>query len=287
MNVLCLRTIFVGLMACALGINAAHAQAFPMNLGANDTPAAADVKVPAFDVASIKQNKGDSGMMRVMTKPDGFSCENSSLKDLISNAYGVRQDLISGGPGWVESLGFDIDAKVAGPDVETLKKLSPRQRGSMLQSLLEERFKLKVHRETKVLPIYDLVIAKGGSKLKEVPAADLVADAKDPDHGKHPGMMTMGSGMFKGQALPAQSIANEISYVLEHTVVDKTGLLGKYDLDLMWKPEGDATSADDGSAESGVSIFTAVQEQLGLKLLPTKGPVQTLVIDHVEQSSEN
>jgi uncharacterized protein (TIGR03435 family) len=286
MNVLCLRTIFVGLVACALGITAAHAQAFPMNLGANDTTAAADVKVPAFDVASIKQNKGDSGMMRVMTKPDGFSCENSSLKNLISNAYGVRQDLISGGPGWVESLGFDIDAKVAGPDVETLKKLSPKQRNSMLQSLLEERFKLKVHRETKVLPIYDLVVAKGGSKLKEVPAADLVADPKDPDHGRHAGM-SMGPGMFKGQALPAQSIANEISYVLEHTVVDKTGLTGKYDLDLKWKPEGDAPSTDEVSAESAVSIFTAVQEQLGLKLQPTRGPVETLVIDHVEQPSEN
>jgi uncharacterized protein (TIGR03435 family) len=287
MNFLCLRTIFVGLIACALGINAAHAQAFPMNLAANDTPVAADVKVPAFDVASVKQNKGDSGMMRVMTKPDGFSCDNISLKNLISNAYGIRQELISGGPGWVASVGFDVDAKVAGPDVETLKKLSPKQRSSMLQSLLEERFKLKVHRETKVLPIYDLVIAKGGSKLKELPAADLVADAKDPDHGKHPGMMTMGPGTFKGQALPAQAIANEISFVLEYTVVDKTGLTGKYDLDLKWKPEGDAPSADDGAAESGVSIFTAVQEQLGLKLQPTKGPVETLVIDHVEQPSEN
>jgi uncharacterized protein (TIGR03435 family) len=287
MNRPCIRAIALGSLACALSMSTAHAQAFPMNLAANDTPVAADVKIPTFDVASVKQNKADNGMMRIMTKPDGFSCENISLKNLISNAYGIRQDLISGGPGWVESVGFDVDAKVAGPDVETLKKLSPRQRGSMLQSLLEERFKLKVHRETKVLPMYDLVVAKGGPKMKEVAAADLAANAKDPDRGKHPGMMTMGPGMFKGQALPAQAIANEIAFVLEHTVVDKTGLAGKYDLDLKWTPEGTAPSDDDGSAESGVSIFTAVQEQLGLKLQPTKGPVETLVIDHVEQPSEN
>jgi len=227
-------------------------------------------------------------MMRIMMKQDGFSCENISLQNLIASAYGVRQDLISGGPGWVGSQGFDVDAKVAGEDVAAMKKLSGRQRNSMLQALLADRFHLKVHMETKVLPIYDLVVGKGGPKLTEVATAEVAAaEDKDPEHAKHPGMMRMGPGMLKGEALPMQSIANQISYVLEKTITDKTGLKGKYDIDLKWTPEDAKSGGDDGSSESGASIFTAVQEQLGLKLVSTKGPVETLVIDYVELPSEN
>jgi uncharacterized protein (TIGR03435 family) len=154
----------------------------------------------------------------------------------------------------------------------------------MLQAVLADRFHLKVHSETRVVPTYDLVLAKDGPKIKEVAPADVDADAKDSEHAKHPGMMTMGPGMFKGEALPMGSIVNQISFVLEKTVTDKTGLKGKYNVDLKWKPEDSGPSTGD---DAGVSIFTAVQEQLGLKLVPTKGPVETLVIDHVEQPTEN
>jgi uncharacterized protein (TIGR03435 family) len=263
------------------------AQAFPINLadsGPKDDP---NVKMPAFDVVSVKPNKLGSGNMSWMTKPDGYACVNISLKTLIASAYGVRQDLVSGGPGWVESQGFDVDAKVAGEDVEALKKLTGPQRNSMLQPLLADRFKLKVHTETKILPTYDLVVAKGGPKLTEVPAADLADDGKDPEHSKHPYMMEVGPGTFKGQAMSLQFIANHLSFVLEKTVTDKTGLKGKYDIELKWTPEGPKAAGDDGSSDSTTSIFTAVQEQLGLKLVPAKGPVETLVIDRVELPTQN
>jgi hypothetical protein len=151
----CLRSLFVGAIFM-VGVGAS-AQSMPLPVMADtDEKAAADVKVPEFDVVSIKENKSDAHMMMISYKPDGFSDTNLSLKSLIAHVWGIRQDLISGGPGWIDSINFDFDAKVAGVDVETLKKLNPTQRRDMLKPVLEERFKLKLHSETKVLPVYDL-----------------------------------------------------------------------------------------------------------------------------------
>jgi uncharacterized protein (TIGR03435 family) len=258
-----------------------------------------DVKVPVFDVVSVKPNKSDNGMMRIMFKPDGYSATNVSVKLLIQTAYGIRQDLISGGPGWLESAGYDFDAKVAGPDVDALKKLTPEQRRSMLQPALADRFKLKVHTEIKQLPVYEIVLAKGGSKLKEATAGDTYANGiKGPDGVGRGGMMRFGPGQLTAQAVPMTSLTNMLSQQLHRTVLDKTGLTGKYDLELNWTPdqgadpmfkgpEGSPQRGDAAPDSSGPSIFTALQEQLGLKLQSAKGPVETLVIDHVEMPSEN
>ena len=270
----------------ALALPTARAQnAMPILTDSSSKSTATGARLPAYDVSSVKPNKSDEHMMRIMSKPDGFSCTNIPLTTLIGNAFGIRQDLISGGPGWADSTGFDVEAKVAGPDVETFKKLSGRERNSLLQALLEDRFKLKLHHETKVLPMYDLVIAKGGPKLKAAIEAS-ADDAKTPEAPQPHGMMTMGPGMFKGQDLSMAAVANQLSYILQHTVADKTGLSGSYDLDLKWTPE-DSGPASGDAAEAGVSLFTAVQEQLGLKLQSTKGPTETLVIDHAEMPSEN
>jgi uncharacterized protein (TIGR03435 family) len=278
---------FVALLTLALPLARAQRE-MPLPLDTSQKPADVNVKLPEYDVASVKENKSGDHMMRIMNTPDGFSCTNIPLTTLIGDAYGIRQDLISGGPGWVNSTGFDVEAKVAGTDVDAFKKLIWRQRNALLQALLADRFKLKVHHETKVLPMYDLIVAKGGPKLKAAAPADTTADApKGPGAAKPHGMMTMGPGMFKGQGLSMTALAGELSSVLEHTVVDKTGLTGNYDFDLKWTPEEAGPSGDDGSAESGASIFTAVQEQLGLKLQSTRGPVDTLVIDYAEMSSEN
>jgi uncharacterized protein (TIGR03435 family) len=267
--------------------------------GAASPNATEDVKVPVFDVVSVKPNKSDDGMMRTMFKPDGYSGTNVPLKLLIQMAYGIRQDLISGGPGWVESTGYDFDAKVAGPDVDALKKLSPEQRRSMLQPALADRFKLKVHTETKQLPVYELVVAKGGSKLKEASPGDTYANGiKGPDGTSRPGMMRFSPGQLTAQAVPMTSLTNLLSQQLHRTVLDKTGLTGKYDLELNWTPDqgadpmfkgadGAQPRAEPAPDSSGPSIFTALQEQLGLKLQSGKGPVETLVIDHVEMPSEN
>jgi uncharacterized protein (TIGR03435 family) len=257
------------------------------------------VRVPTFDVVSIKLNKSDSGMIRVMTKPDGYSATNISLKMLLQAAYGIREDLISGVPSSADSTRYDVDAKVAGPDVDALKALSPEQRRSMLQPMLVDRFKVKVHTETKQLPVYELVLAKGGPKLKEAMPGDTYANGfKGPDGVAHGGMMRMGRGELTAQAIPTASLVNMLSQQLQHTVIDKTGLTGKYDFTLTWTPEegsGPMFKGTDGGSSrpepapdaSGPSLFTALQEQLGLKLQSAKGPVETLVVDHVEMPTEN
>jgi uncharacterized protein (TIGR03435 family) len=267
--------------------------------GAAQPDVTADVKVPAFDVVSIKPNKSDSGMVRIMAKPDGYAASNVSLKMLIQSAYGIREDLISGAPSWADPARFDIDAKVAGSDVDALKNLSQEQRRSTLQPLLADRFKLKVHTETKQLPVYELVLAKGGSKLKEAIPGDTYANGiKGPDGVGRGGMMRFGPGQLTAQAVPTTSLTNMLSQQLHRTVIDKTGLTGKYDLELSWTPDqgsdpmfkGPDSSqqrADTAPDSSGPSIFTALQEQLGLRLQSAKGPVETLVIDHVEMPSEN
>jgi uncharacterized protein (TIGR03435 family) len=265
---------------------------------ANAAAATPDVALPAFDVVSIKQNKSGSGMVRIMTKSDGYSATNVSLKMLLQGAYGIREDLMSGLPSWTESTRYDIDAKVAGSDVDALKKLSPEQRRSMLKPVLVDRFKLNVHTETKQLPVYELVVVKGGSKLKEATPGDTYANGiKGPDGTAHAGMMRMGRGQLTGQGLPIASLVSMLSQQLQRTVVDKTSLTGKYDFELQWTeessdpmfkgPDGSPQKTEPAPDASGPSIFTALQEQLGLKLQSAKGPVETLVVDSVAMPSEN
>ncbi|WP_263384657.1 TIGR03435 family protein [Granulicella arctica] len=281
------RMIFL-VAVLALALPLARAQDMPIMVDTSPKSTIPDASLPQYDVTSVKEHPSGEQMMRIMNKPDGFSCTNIPLKSLVANAYGIRQDLISGGPSWVGSTGFDVEAKVAGADVEAFKKLTPRQRSGLLQALLADRFKLKIHSETKVLPLYDMVIAKGGLKLKASAPVEASAEAvKDPEAARHRGMMTMGPGMFKGEGISIQAVGNQFSYIIHYTVIDKTGLTGTYDVNLKFSPDDAGPPTGDTSAESSPTIFTAVQEQLGLKLNATKGPVETLIIDHAEQPSSN
>ena len=173
-------------------------------------------------------------------------------------------------------------------------------RQHMLQVLLVDRFKLAVHRETKELPIYSLVVAKGGSKLHEAKPGDTYPNGiKGPDgrpvpRGSH--FMRMGRGELTAQGIGMDDIAHLLTRQTGRTVVDNTGLKGNYDFTLHWTPDqiaptpnGPGSGGPDSStsSESGPSIFTAIQEQLGLKLESQKGPVEILVVDHVERPSEN
>jgi uncharacterized protein (TIGR03435 family) len=219
------------------------------------------------------------------------------LKQILSIAYGLRPDLISGGPSWLNSARYDIEARVSGPDVAELRKLSFTERGTMLQSLLADRFKLAVHKETKILPVYDLTAAKSGPKLHQANPGDTYPNGiKGPDGVSHPGMMRMGRGDLTGQGITISDLAKSLAQQLHRSVTDKTGLAGKYDIALQWTPDQDAAPMIPGAGgnqpgappppdASGPSIFTALQEQLGLKLEPAKGPVDTLVIDHIEPPS--
>lgn len=266
-----------------------------------EIPDVADPSVtpPAYDVVSVKPNKSGSGGIRIMMPPDGYSANNIPLKFFISGTYGIREDLISGLPGWAESAQYDITAKVAEADVPTLKKLTRDQRNDMLKPVLADRFKLQAHVETKNLPVYELVLSKGGSKLHEAVPGDTYANApKVNGNAPRAGMMMMMPGGITGMAMPIASLINILSRQLKRTIVDKTALTGKYDITLKWTPDqGEGMGFPTGSgtpppppppdAAGGPSVFTALEEQLGLKLNSTKGPVQTLVIDHIAPPTED
>ena len=263
--------------------------------------AGAASKVPAFEVASIKPNKSGTGMTMLQTTPVGFTASNISLKALIQQAYGVEENQILGAPSWVGSERYDIEAKVGSSDTDALHDLNPDQRRLMLQPLLADRFQLKVHTELRDLPVLALVVAKGGPKLHEAKPGDTYPNGlKGFDGGGGPGMMLMRPGQLTAQGVDLSFVAKQLSQQLGRTVQDKTGLTGKYDFTMQWKPDRDPSpmpgapqpgqqgpDATLSTDSSEASIFTAVQEQLGLKLESRKAPVEVLVIDHVEAPSGN
>jgi uncharacterized protein (TIGR03435 family) len=258
-------------------------------------------KVPSFAVASIKPDKSGSGGVRIMFGPDGFSATNIPLKLLIREAFGVNDDQISGLPDWTGSAMYDIDAKVDSADLGVMDKLTFDQRKQMMRTLLTERFGLKTHEETKDLPVYALVVAKSGSKLHEAkPDATYPNGLKGPDgQPGGPGMMMFNrDGQLTGQGVKISDLTRILAQQTQRTVIDKTGLTGIYDFTLQMPPwkgpipmpkpasDGPPTTGDDAD-DAGPSIFTTLQDQLGLKLESQKAPLPVTVIDHIEQPSEN
>ena len=255
-----------------------------------------DAAAPAYDVVSIKAFKPDASGMMVMTRtdPDGVIAAHVTLKGLVCTAYGLSFFQVSGGPGWVDSDYFDLNAKMDESTMEMLNKLPPEQarqtRLRMLQAVLAERFQLAVHFETKQLPVYNLVVAKNGPKLTKSPA-----DAPDADGEKGPGGQQPRSRMRVGfedggmlltaQSYPMDGLAAQLGGDLRSKVENKTGLDGRYDFTLKYAPSNRLETSDSSSAVP--DIFAAIQEQLGLRLESQKGPVDVLVIDHVERPSEN
>jgi uncharacterized protein (TIGR03435 family) len=209
------------------------------------------------------------------------------VKSLIQyDAYAVPGPQILGGPNWIASDRFDIEDKVDDAVVAEMAKLGRDQRNQterqLVQQLLADRFKLAVHFETKELPVYALVVAKGGPKLTA---------SKEPDKGTSTSSNN-GRLTAKGMTMEnlAQRLTQNLARELGRVVIDKTGIEGKYDLDLTWSPENNSAAMANASNEAssaGPSILTALQEQLGLKLESTRAKVEALVIDHIEQPSEN
>jgi uncharacterized protein (TIGR03435 family) len=257
-------------------------------------PVAASVAAPMeFDVISIKPNTSENGMRRIMNRPGMFIADNVSLKTLIQQAYGIREDLISGGAGWVGSSSFDFEGKISPADADTLKAMNNDQmkvaRQQMMQHALADRFKLKIHTETKTMPVYELVLAKGGSKLKETdPNGNYPNGIKGPDGVARGGMMRVDRTKLDGQGITVSGLIGILSQNLERTVIDKTGLIGKYDFVLNWKADDEPGAQSNGAPDSNApDLFTAIEEQLGLKLVSTKGPVEIIVIDNAEKPAEN
>jgi bla regulator protein BlaR1 len=256
--------------------------------------AATDGKAPAFDVVSIKPHKaGDTYELATQT-PDGYSVTNMPMKLIILNAYGIRmEDLVVGAPGWADSERFDIVGKMDAETIERFKKLSDKERGKqidlMLQRALADRCGLKAHPGTKEVAAYALVVAKSGFKLKEADVHNTYADGIQGQKGPiGAGWITMGRGKLTGQGIPISLLAANLGSPIGSFVVDKTGINGEYDIALQWDPS--PNSAADGAssaADNGPSLFTALQEQLGLKLIPAKVPMDTVVIEHVDRPSAN
>ena len=275
------RTLFAISLLNTLSLGVAQAPAATAGAVGKQEAAA---KLPEFDAVSIKQHQDRNDGMSWRTTPDGFITVNCTLLNLIGSAYSIRGDLISGGPDWIRSSGFDVTAKVAGPEVEALKKLRGRQRADMLRPMLADRFGVKVHEESKILPLYELVVSKNGPKLKPSPPIPPDPDARPGDPPISRMTMSMGPGEWSGSHMTTGNIADNLAGIVGRTVLNKTGLTGQYEVNLKWSEEHGPANND---AETGPSIFTALQEQLGLRLEPGKGPTETLVIDHVEKPTGN
>jgi uncharacterized protein (TIGR03435 family) len=249
-----------------------------------------------FEVLSVKMHNPDSRESRMQLTPDGVRLSNLPLQDLIVQAYGlVLSDQVVGLPNWANSDRFDIEAKVASGDVAAFRKLTLDQVRSMGRPILADRFKFAGHQEKRVLPVYALVVAKDGSKLKPSTVSSQEGDASgiartgliEMHHASNANGATPGMNALTGHGVTMDRLASTLSQQgLGRVVLDDTGLTGRYDFKLTWAPENVSVDANSTDA-SGPSIFTAVSEQLGLKLEPQKGPVPVLVIDHIEAPSPN
>ena len=266
---------------------------------------------PKFEVASVRENTSGSNQVSIGMQPGGrFTAVNIPLVILMRSAYRLQDSQLVGAPDWTETSRYDITAKAEG-DLPPSSPIGPPSTGMvMLQSLLEERFKLKVHREVRDQPIYALVPAQSPGRLGpnlaqsnvDCQAAAAAGRNSPPARpvplkpGERPQCGThMGFGDIRGGARPMTLLASMLAQVVQRPVIDRTGLIGGFDFDVRWTPDTlparpPGTPADQPFRMNGVeidpngpSIFTAIQEQLGLKLESTRGPVDVLVVDHIER----
>jgi uncharacterized protein (TIGR03435 family) len=262
----------------------------------------------AFAVASVKRNVSGTTNVMISAPPGGqFRAINIPLRTLIQSAYGLQDFQIVNTPSWIETERFDILAKA---ETDT----TPEQTSALLRKLLADRFQLAAHTEERQLPVYALVVARKDGKLGDGLQASSVDCAAVADRarerardGAQPPRQraglrptcgsSLGPGVFTAGAFTLEEFARRLSTVsdISRVVLDKTGLSGNFDIDLKWTPMPTSMSAAaqsgpggaDRIGNDGPSIFTALQEQLGLKLASQKGPVIVLVIDRVEHPTAN
>jgi uncharacterized protein (TIGR03435 family) len=257
---------------------------------------------PSFDVASIKQNKSGVTGGQFGGPPSRFTATNAPARAFITFAYRVQDFLIEGAPDWVKNDRWDINAKAEGTfPATTLDGPDPRR--DMVRALLVDRFKLSVHRETREQSIYALVLAQPRQPLSprlhasSVDCAALGAAFRlgqvktlpmTPDNVPDCGISTP-PGRISWGTQTMRQFAAILSDQLQRPVVDRTGLEGNFSAMLTYTPDsGRVTGADQPATDpNAASIFTALQEQLGLRLDSTRGPVEILVIDHIERPTED
>jgi bla regulator protein BlaR1 len=277
---------------------------------------------PTFEVASVKPNKSNDGRVFFQNQPGGrFTATNVTLRMLIRQAYQLQDFQISGGPGWLNDDHFDIVAKADAAQLDAFlaeQHTGPTPIQLMIRGLLSERFNLAVHNETKDLPIYALVLARADGRLgpdlkkSEIDCAAFMAAGRGrgrggpppapPAPGDRPGTpgslgsmscgFRIGIGNIVAGGASLSQLASSLSMFTGRVVLDKTGLAGGFDISLTWTPE-QGPQRPPGAPDvapidpNGPSIFTALQEQLGLKLDGQRGPVEVLVIDRAEHPTPN
>ena len=290
----------------------------PLASGLINAAQAGDKAPATFDVVSVKPSAaGKCGPMLQLAPGGRIRTPGISPKFLIEVTYDVKDSQVEGGPPWINSECYDIEAKPEDSVGVALDKLPPDQRkekiGEMMQSLLRDRFKLAIGHTSRDLPVYMLVVAKNGPKLRpssftlaKDPSAEPVPPSPNPRGGNQPmrGGLMMRKGHLESTGVEMPMLVGALSMVTHRVVVDRTGLSGRYDFTLNWIP--DETQLRQGGPEgpegpgggaqapggpppesSGPDLFTAIQEQLGLKLKPQKAPVDVLVIQHMEKPSAN
>lgn len=263
----------------------------------------------SFEVASVKRDTSVGRGQNIVPQAGGrFVATGATLSQLIGFAYAIQGFQIVGGPGWVSSDRWEIQAKAQDGSIPT--STAPRDRTKpgpialRLQSLLAERFGLKAHKAIRELPVYELSIAAAGPKIKlsedQTPVNPLQqAGAPNQDGRMRRGTLgsTLGGGHIEGAAVPLSDIVGLVSIILDRTIIDKTGLTGLYDIDLNWTPDPAQNVGLQGPLPAGIqrppvdpagpSIFTALQDQLGLRLQSARGPVEVLIIDAADKPMEN
>jgi uncharacterized protein (TIGR03435 family) len=278
--------------------------AFMMGLLTTSVPVAqAPSPDPAFELASVKPNNSGQRNSSINAQPNGrFSATNVTLLQLLARAYGLQAFRVIDAPGWAGSERFDIEAKSQDSVTEIKSETTAARLSLMLRSLLNERFMLTAHMETRKSPVYALVVARDDKRLgpQITPSAidcraltatrskGIPEPAPSPG-GRRPCTMSMAAGRILAGSMLIPDLATQLSVALQVAVADRTGLTGRFDFELLYAAEvaagGVVTNAPgpwSGDSDRP-SLFTALQEQLGLKLESTKGPVDVLVIDHVER----
>jgi len=250
---------------------------------------------PTFDSVTIKPNQNTSAInmtkMMFNLRDGSYVATGVTLHDLIEMAYQVQDSQVSGGPEWLNTAKFDIEAKMNPQSVEEFRKQGPGpfkfDDQTALKSLLSQHFNLALHPENRNLPVYELLVAASGAKLQESRSETMQQEQR---------MFSIGPGQFTTTGSPISALAKELSHVLGQPVVDKTGLKSNYNFQLRWTPGPNENqffnvkAHDDPESRvsdpNGPALFDALQQQLGLKLVSHTGPVQVLVVDHAETPAE-
>lgn len=277
------KAVVGGFLIVSLDLSLLNAQA------THKAPTLKTTTALAYNVAAIHSSKDDAANWSINEVGDTLSVHNASIREMIAEAYSIREDLVVGLPSWANTNHYDIQGKILGADPDTLKTVTDIQHRAMLQALLADRFQLTVHPKTMERPVYELRVEPNGVKLRPVATMSLNAGTdKSTFHGAAPGSLnTHFSGTeaeLIGHAVSMEKVAFVLSMPVNRSVVDRTGLSGVYDIDLTWNPHDDSTNV---GTEDKPGLFTALNEQLGLKLVAARGPVQTIAVDDVHLPTEN